>query len=303
MSVAPKLTIQLCTFDRARLLERVLDGCFEQTVDSDAYEVVLVDDGSRDETPQVIAAARARATCAFTVVSQANAGLARARNAGIARSRGERILFIDDDVLPTPSLVEEHCRSHTRSPDAIVRGAVINTPGFDHLPPPVWSLANYSANYFWTSNVSVSRAAIDRVGHFSEAFREYGWEDIELGLRLRLGGVRGEFNRFAVAFHYKPPLRADRIERMLLQARAQARTAAQFFDLQPHWRVTLATGDDPLRRGLHRLRRAAGLTRAFARALPDPTADRELTARESGAARALAREAYFEELDRVRTAR
>ena len=49
-----RATIQLCTFNRARLLERVLDACFEQTVDSGAYEVVLVNDGSTDGTAEVI---------------------------------------------------------------------------------------------------------------------------------------------------------------------------------------------------------------------------------------------------------
>ena len=74
-----RATIQLCTYNRAHLLERVLEGCFEQTVPSDEYEVVLVNDGSRDGTPAVIEAARAQASCAFTVVNQENAGLARAR--------------------------------------------------------------------------------------------------------------------------------------------------------------------------------------------------------------------------------
>src|SRR5665213_2576445 len=107
-----RATIQLCTYNRAHLLERVLDACFEQTVASADYEVVLVNDGSRDNTDEVIEAARARATCAFTVVHQENAGLARARNVGIAHANGTRIIFIDDDVLPTPAFVAEHFRSH-----------------------------------------------------------------------------------------------------------------------------------------------------------------------------------------------
>ena len=52
-----RATIQLCTYNRAALLEQVLDACFEQTVDPNAYEVVLVNDGSTDATPSVIARA------------------------------------------------------------------------------------------------------------------------------------------------------------------------------------------------------------------------------------------------------
>ncbi len=292
-----RATIQLCTFNRARLLRRVLDACFEQTLAPELYEVVLVDDGSSDETPAVIEAAKSRATCAFTVVRQANAGLARARNAGIARASGARLIFIDDDTLPIPSFVAEHLRSHERFPDAIVRGAVVNARSFEKLPLPVWTLRNYSGNYFWTSNVSVPLAALRGLGGFTESFREYGWEDIELGLRLRFAGTRSTFNKRALVFHYKPRPRASNVEGMVRQARAQGRTAAQLHALHPHWRVVLATGDDPLHRTLHRFARALGLPRVLAGIVGDRSADRALSSRALVAARALAREAYYEELD------
>ena len=293
-------TIQLCTYNRAHLLGRVLAACFEQTAPSDSYEVVLVDDGSRDDTPGVIAAARRQATCAFTVVSQANAGLARARNAGIARASGRRIIFIDDDVLPAPAFVAEHLRSDARYPDRVVRGAVIDTQSFERLPTPTWSLANYSGNWFWTSNVSVPLATLRAAGDFTETFREYGWEDIELGMRLRARGVRGTFNRFAVAFHYKPRPNAANVDGMLRQARAQARTAIQLRALHDHWRVVLATGDDPLRRAFHRAARSFGSLDRLERAIGPRDAERPLSARALAAARSLARETYYAELERAR---
>ncbi|MBD5635774.1 MAG: glycosyltransferase [Candidatus Eremiobacteraeota bacterium] len=295
-----RATIQLCTYNRAHLLGRVLDACFEQTVASDSYEVVLVNDGSSDDTARVVEAAAARATCRFTFVEQSNAGLARARNAGIARAIGERIIFIDDDILPTPSFVAEHLRSHERHPAAVVRGAVINTESFERLPTPTWTLANYSGNWFWTSNVSVPLATLREAGNFTEAFREYGWEDIELGLRLRARGVKGVFNRFAVAFHYKPRPTAARVAGMLRQARAQARTAVQLRELHDHWRVVLATGDDPVRRSLHRAARAFGALDRLERAVGPYETDRPLDVRELAAAHALAREHYYDELERSR---
>jgi GT2 family glycosyltransferase len=298
--VSLRATIQLCTYNRAHLLGRVLDGCFEQSAPSDTYEVVLVNDGSQDATPAVIAAAQARATCAFTVLNQANAGLARGRNVGIGLARGERIIFIDDDVLPTPAFVAEHLHSHERMPNAIVRGAVINTPSFERLPAPTWTPANYSANYFWTSNVSAPLATIRRLGGFTEDFREYGWEDIELGLRLRAAKTPSLFNPDAVAFHCKPRPRRRDVEGMLRQARAQARTAAQLHRLHPTWRVVLATGDDPLRRTLHRLARTLGLPRLYARVSGAAESDEPLSATGLAAARALASELYFAELEVAR---
>ncbi|HEY8314019.1 MAG TPA: glycosyltransferase [Candidatus Baltobacteraceae bacterium] len=297
-----KATIQLCTYNRAALLERVVDACFEQTAGADSYEVVLVNDGSTDATPSVIERLRARATCAFTVIDQVNSGLAKGRNAGIARATGERIVFIDDDVLPIPSFVEQHLRSHDASPHAIVRGGAINVESFDDLPPPVWSLKDYSGNFFWTTNVSVPLRTIRAIGGFNEHFAEYGWEDIDVGLRLRAGGVRAIFNKEALVYHYKPRPRSGSVEKMIRQAQAQARTAVQLAKLHPQWRTALATGDNAVQRALHAWMRGIGAARTFRTELGDLRGDRALSNRELRIARRLVSEAYFEELDRARRA-
>ncbi|MFY9720635.1 MAG: glycosyltransferase [Candidatus Cybelea sp.] len=292
------VTIQLCTYNRAALLERVLEACFDQTVEGDAYEVVLVDDGSADETPAVIERARSRATCSFIAVRQPNRGLAGARNAGIARASGERVIFIDDDVLPLPNFVQEHLRSHAAHPSAIVRGGAIEVERLDELPPPIWSIKDYSGNYFWTTNVSVPLATIRAVGGFDESFSEYGWEDIDVGLRLRAAGIRAVFNPLALVYHFKPRPRASNLDAMLRQARAKARTAAALVRLHPHWRAYLATGINPVQRRFAALRRRLGLATRLRNRLWG-LGDRELTRKELRTARALANEAYFEELERV----
>jgi len=294
-----RATIQLCTYNRAALLERVLDACFEQLADE--YEIVLVNDGSTDDTPAVIARAQTRATCPFIVVDQPNSGLAKGRNAGIARASGERIIFVDDDVLPLPNFVQEHLRSHDEHPLAIVRGGAINVENFDDLPPPVWSIGNYSGNYFWTTNVSVPLKTIRAIGGFNETFAEYGWEDIDVGLRLRFAGVKAVFNKRALVYHYKPRPRTGNVEKMIRQARAQARTAVQLEKLHPHWRTTLATGDTAVQRLLHKWMRGVDMARRYRSMLGELNGDRPLSAREARAARLLANEAYFEELERART--
>ena len=297
-----RLTIQLCTYRRPHLLARVLEACFEQTVSPAAYEVVLVNDGSPDETGDVIERMRPLAPCRFTAVYKANGGLAKARNSGLAHCAGERIAFIDDDVLPTPVFVEEHLRSDDRYGDVIVRGAVINTASFDRLPPPVWSPANYSGNYFWTTNVSVRRTRLDRAGgRFDESFSEYGWEDIELGMRLRALGTRAVFNKYAVAFHHKPPPRGRSLEGMLRQVRAQARTAVQLERKHPHWRVKLAVGDTTAQRLL-----GAAVVRSRISRVLEPlvagAADMPLDPLRRAAAGMIAADAYYAELLRARAA-
>jgi glycosyltransferase involved in cell wall biosynthesis len=292
-------TIQLCTYNRAALLERVLEACFDQTFDEGAYEIVLVDDGSSDETPAVVERARSRATCAFIAVRQSNRGLASARNAGIARARGERIIFIDDDVLPLPNFVHEHLRSHVAHPKAIVRGGAIEVETLDDLPPPIWSIRNYSGNFFWTTNVSAPLATIRAVGGFDESFSEYGWEDIDLGLRLRAAGVRAVFNPRALVYHYKPRPLAGAVDGMVRQARAKARTAAALVRFHPNWRAYLATGINPVQRRLAALRRRLGVGLRLQNRLAAIPRERALRRGELRAAWALANEAYFEELERA----
>lgn len=297
-----RLTIQLCTYNRAHLLGRVLEACFDQTLPSDQYEVVLVNDGSRDDTPAVIARAERLATCRFTVVNQPNGGLANARNTGIAQATGERIAFIDDDILPTPVFAAEHLRSDERHGDVVVRGAVINTESFDALPVPVWSLANYSANWFWTSNVSVRRSRLDAAGgSFDESFSEYGWEDIELGLRLRALGTKAVFNRRAVVFHWKPRPKGTNVAGMLRQVRAQARTALRLEQLHPSWRVAVAIGDTPPQRALGDALRKSGLVPVLEKIVGTSAEDEKLSLARLSAARLLASAAYYDELARAKT--
>ncbi|MFN2459106.1 MAG: glycosyltransferase family 2 protein [Candidatus Velthaea sp.] len=298
-----RLTIQLCTYRRPQLLARVLEACFDQTLAPDAYEVVLVNDGSPDETPQVVERMRPLARCRFEVIHQANGGLAKARNAGIARATGERIAFIDDDVLPVPAFAAEHLHSDERAGDVIVRGAVINTPSADRLPPPIWTPAHYSGNYFWTTNVSLRRSRLERAGGgFDEAFAEYGWEDIELGMRLRRLRTRAVFNKDALAFHVKPPARRTNVAGMLRQVRAQARTAALLQRKHPHWRVALAIGDTLPQRAAGEAFRRSGLARRLEPLAAGGDDERRLGLLQHAAARLVATDAYYDELRRAKRA-
>jgi glycosyltransferase involved in cell wall biosynthesis len=288
--------VQLCTYNRRALLGRVIDALFAQDLDPAQYEIVLVDDGSTDGSYESVIG-KLRPTCSLTVVRQRNAGLASGRNAGIARARGDIIMFMDDDVLATPSLLQAHLRFHEANARAICRGAVVNVASFDALPPPVYSWRNYSGAYFWTTNVSVPLALVKAAGGFDESFREYGWEDLDLGYRLRRMGVPSMLARDALVYHYKPPAQPAAFDAMSRQARAQARTAVQFLDKHPHWRIALATGQVGPALWWSNVARAAGwpgMLRALARDGEDHSA-LPIGIRRWAATR-LARAAYYEEL-------
>ena len=299
--VRPAITVQLCTYNRRALLGRVLQALFDQDLDHDAYEIVLVDDGSTDGTYETILQSL-RPPCAFYLVRQHNQGLAAGRNAGIERARGELILFMDDDVLATPGLLSAHVRFHRAHPDAICRGVAINVESFDELPAPNYSPRNYSGAYFWTTNVSVPLALVERAGRFDERFREYGWEDLELGFRLRNMGVPSLLTPEAVVFHHKPKLEPAQFDRVARQARAQARTAKLFLEKHPHWRIALATGQiAPAFFWSHVARRSGWpqLLRTIAR--PSVADNGWPLGVRRWAAMRLARSAYYEELAGGRT--
>jgi glycosyltransferase involved in cell wall biosynthesis len=299
----PRISVQLCTYNRRALLGRVLDALFDQDLDPDAYEVVLVDDGSTDGTYESVIATAAP-TCAFHVIRQANAGLAAGRNAGIARARGAYLLFMDDDVLATRGLLSAHLRFHAAHPRTICRAGVINVASFNELPPAQYSWRNYSGAYFWTTNVSVSADLIREAGGFDERFREYGWEDLELGFRLRQMGVPSLLERSAIVYHFKPPLAPTDVHKMVRQARSQARTAMQFLKKHPHWRVRLATGQIEPLQFWSGVARAAGWPRLLASIAGEDTrapSGVPSSVRRWAAAR-LARAAYYDELaNRART--
>ncbi|MBV8198856.1 MAG: hypothetical protein JO263_12060 [Candidatus Eremiobacteraeota bacterium] len=120
-----------------------------------------------------------------------------------------------------------------------------------------------------------------------------------MGLRLRARGVRAVFHPAALVYHYKPRRRARDVERMLAQARAQARTAVRLVGLHPNWRAYLATGINPAQRGFHWLTRQAGVAERFRGRLATLDPDAVLGGADLRAARALASEAYFEELERA----
>lgn len=293
----PRITVQLCTYNRRRLLGSVLTALFDQDLDPDHYEVVLVDDGSTDGSFEAVVEPL-HPPCAFTVVRQRNAGLARGRNVGIARARGDILLFMDDDVLATRGLLSAHLRFHETHARSICRAAVINVSSFDELPPPRYSWRNYSGAYFWTTNVSVPRDVLERVGGFDERFSEYGWEDLELGFRLRQNGVPSMLAKDAVVYHYKPPPRNQDVPGMIRQARAQARTAVQFLEKHPHWRVALATGQLAPLEAWSAICRAAGWPKVLDAVASigesGPAGLRRAAAR--WAAGRLARSAYYDEL-------
>jgi hypothetical protein len=228
-----KFSVIVATKDRAARLDGALTSLGLQG-GAPATELIVVDNGSTDETRQVAERHGAR------YVYEAVANRARARNRGAAAASGTHLLFVDDDVIVPAGFIAVHARAHAAAifPRA-VSGPIINVASPSERPSP--GPANYSGAFFCTCNVSVRKSSLEAVGGFDEQFDLYGWEDTELGLRLRAFDVAHVFEWDAYLWHIKPP-QAETLETALARTLEKARMAARFVRKSPTPRAKLATG-------------------------------------------------------------
>jgi GT2 family glycosyltransferase len=191
----------------------VLTALEQQAYPSDAYEVIVISDGSTDGTDAYLEALHSTMRLRWFV--QANRGPAAARNAGLKKAGGEFIVFIDDDVVPQPQLLGEHARSHREADqDVVVLGPLLTPEGFEMAPWARWEqemlMKQYramlrgdwsaTARQFYTGNASLRRSHILAAGGFDEGFRRA--EDVELAYRLADKGLNFVFNMQAVGMHF-----------------------------------------------------------------------------------------------------
>jgi GT2 family glycosyltransferase len=211
--MTPLVSVVIPTYNRLPRLQRVLGALARQTCPPEQFEVVVVSDGSTDGTDEYLATATHPFT--FRYCTQANAGPAAARNRGVEMALAPLVLFIDDDVVATPTLVEQHLASHCRSgKDAVVIGPMITPPDFQMRPWVLWEQTMLYKQYdamnagvfaatfrqFYTGNASLSRARLVEAGGFDTRFRRA--EDVELSYRLDRAGMHFVWNPDAIGHHY-----------------------------------------------------------------------------------------------------
>lgn len=220
------------SYNRRATLEMVLEGLARQTLPLGQFEVIVVLDGSTDDSNQMLTTwQRSGRLPHLRSHRQPNSGQATARNTGAQLARSPVLLFLDDDVVPDPDLVATHIRHYAAGQSLAVLGDCLvvreRQDSLYHLG--VWSwwedtyneraLAGRQPGFrdFCAGNVSLRRDDFLTVGGFNPAFRGYGGEDFELGYRLLRHGVRFVPDRRARARHYhrttvKGVLRATRQE-------------------------------------------------------------------------------------------
>jgi glycosyltransferase involved in cell wall biosynthesis len=213
-----KASVIIPTYNRKRVLKRCLAALTRQSCHTQDFEVLVVDDGSRDGTCHMLRKYKTQTPLQFRCFIQEHKGPAAARNLGIKQARGALIIFIGDDILADPRLIQKHLEAQQRYPE---HTAVIGhiswardlpiTPFMQYLeerkllfhyqdiPDP----DNAPYHFFYTCNVSLSKKLLLQEC-FDEDYKHAMYEDVELAYRLISQGVRFVYADDAIGFHFHP---------------------------------------------------------------------------------------------------
>src|SRR5260370_1697997 len=209
-----QLSVIIATCNRAEQLGQALESLGHQSVPVESFEVIVVDNGS-DDTTQVVVQAHLKKEPHWRLLREARPGAAAARSAGIRVSRAPILLFLDDDIIADPELIEQHLQSHRERSGIAVLGAV-RFPWKGNESPFFWCLShhpelfqsfqfnnpeNIPFQFFYTCNLSLQRSFFYQEAGFDEGFTASGFEDTELGYRFVKAGFCIIFNEGASALH------------------------------------------------------------------------------------------------------
>lgn len=273
MAQDPHISVVVPTFRRPDLLTRCLEALARQTAPHDDFEVVVVDDGSADDTTRVLAHAARTMPNLVALCQASNRGPAAARNRGVDAASAPLVLFLDDDVVAEPTTVATHLELHRGLPDGTtgILGRVDWHPDLGVTPFMHWLDASglqfgfdtwirpgpidppYAA--FYTANLSLPKALLERVGGFDERFPHAAYEDMELAWRLTDAGFHLRYHPEARVFH----ARAIDLETFRSRMQKVGESAELLRALQPGFPI-----DDAQIRGQRTRRREQWWLRALA---------------------------------------
>jgi GT2 family glycosyltransferase len=250
------LSVAIASRDRRDSLLSVLDALARQTLPPERFEVVVVLDGSADDS-------RAAATALelpyrLRVLEQQHSGVAAARNRGATAAQHPVVVFLDDDVVPLPEMLQSHAASHETLSEAMVLGysrPKLATPTlYGHMARSWWEdhfRRKSDPEHRWTfldvtdANSSMPVALLRSLGGFDDAFsaRRQDWE---LGIRMIARGTSFRFSWAAEAEHrlnlkLRDGLRQNRQEAVddvrLVRKHPQVlgRLQARTRPFLPHW--------------------------------------------------------------------
>jgi GT2 family glycosyltransferase len=199
VTAVPEVSVVIPARDAEDSLPRMLSSLSRQTLARDRFEVVVVENGSRDRTAEVAERAGAR------VLREHVGNRSRARNAGVGAASADLVAFTDADCVAAPGWLESLLECRGRAP--LVAGQVVVTTG--HSPnalerfESLWRFSQAAwvqEGWAATANLCVERSAFDAVGGFDPAYRHIG-EDADFCLRAGRAGLGLAYCEHAVVTH------------------------------------------------------------------------------------------------------
>ncbi|MEL7035340.1 MAG: glycosyltransferase family 2 protein [Cyanobacteria bacterium J06592_8] len=232
------------TYNRLPILKKCLIALEQQQYNSNfhKYEVLIVDDGSTDGTLEWLQT-HPEDFPHVRCFRQNHQGPAIARNLGIEKAEGDTIIFIDSDLVVTENFLQAHAdaltQGYQKSDRIFTYGRVINTCNFENPTSEPYKITDFSAAYFATGNVAISRHWLIEAGLFDPQFQLYGWEDLELGVRLKQLRLTLIKCPEAVGYHWHPPFELNQLPRLIEKEIQRGKMGVVFYQKHPTFEVRM----------------------------------------------------------------
>jgi glycosyltransferase involved in cell wall biosynthesis len=213
----PKVSIIVPTYNSVKTLEMCLKSLSEQSYPKHKVELIVVNDGSNDNTSEVIL--RLQKDFEFIVLNhESNKGLATARNTGIKKASGNILVFLDPDMKVDDHYIEKHVNFHQNENVFGVVGCIVyaDVIKYDKYQKYLYETNRGAKKYspkssvpfhvFIFGNTSIKKEVIENVGLFDETIKVYGGEDTEFAYRISKVYPNGLFYTCALSakhHHYR----------------------------------------------------------------------------------------------------
>lgn len=182
------VSVVIPAYNADSYLNDCLSGLKSQTLSSGAFEIILVDDGSKDGTLETAKRLKAELDLDnLRIVHQDNAGPAAARNHGIRLAQAPVIAFLDSDCVPQPGWLENLLAPLRLDPAlAGVEGRTL--PASEKRTLMDHYIDNPNGGFYWTCNIAYRRPMLLAIGGFDEGFPKPAGEDIDIAHRMQQQG-------------------------------------------------------------------------------------------------------------------